>query len=106
MADPRTAWTDPAVTTYQFNNHAVRSEAFRYIRYADGGEEFYDEAADPYEWTNLAGELRVAADKTALARYLPMKNTPSISAKAAGKPNRPAKQAARRARRANASGNP
>jgi arylsulfatase A-like enzyme len=106
LADPRTAWHDPAITTYEFNNHAVRIEAFRYIRYADGGEEFYNEARDPYEWTNLAGEPRVAADKAALAKNLPTKNAPDVSDSAANKPKKAAKRAARRAKRAQAGGNP
>ena len=37
-------------------NHTVRTEDWRYIRYADGGEELYDETKDPYEWTNRATE--------------------------------------------------
>ena len=37
------------------SNHAVRTEGWRYIRYANGDEELYDETTDPYEWTNLAG---------------------------------------------------
>ena len=50
LADPKAAWDRPAITTHGYQNHAVRSEAFRYIRYADGGEELYDEKADPLEW--------------------------------------------------------
>ncbi|MEE4216902.1 MAG: sulfatase, partial [Xanthomonadales bacterium] len=44
-----------AITSYGFNNHAVRGERYRYIRFADGSEELYDHQADPNEWTNLAG---------------------------------------------------
>ena len=40
--------------TYQQGNHAVRSERWRYIRYADGSEELYDHESDPNEWVNLA----------------------------------------------------
>ena len=32
----------------------MRSENFRYIRYLDGSEEFYDHRNDPHEWFNLA----------------------------------------------------
>ena len=39
--------TAPAITTYLFNNHAVRTESWRYIRYADGGEELYDQERTP-----------------------------------------------------------
>ena len=48
----------PALTTHGPNNHAVRTERFRYIRYADGSEELYDMVADPNEWTNLAERPR------------------------------------------------
>jgi arylsulfatase A-like enzyme len=106
LADPRAASHDPAITTYEFNNHAVRSEAFRYIRYANGEEELYDETNDPYEWTNLARESRVAADKDALAKHLPTKNAPDISDTAASRLTKAARQAARRAKKANADGDP
>lgn len=43
----------PAITSHNQGNHAVRSERWRYIRYADGTEELYDTLNDPNEWTNL-----------------------------------------------------
>ena len=46
----------PVITTWRRGNHSVRAERWRYTRYSDGGEELYDQAADPYEWTNLAGD--------------------------------------------------
>ena len=54
-ARPCGRWDRPAITTHGYKNHAVRTEGWRYIRYADGGEELYDEAKDPREWVNLAG---------------------------------------------------
>ncbi len=54
LDDPNAEWTSPALTTFKEGNHAVRSERFRYIRYADGSEEFYDHLKDPNEWVNLA----------------------------------------------------
>jgi arylsulfatase A-like enzyme len=90
LADPQAAWDTPAVTTYGQNNHAVRSEGWRYIRYADGGEELYDETADPYEWNNLAGSREFAARKAELAKFLPTENHDAIDGK----------RAARQARRA------
>ncbi|MBI5835468.1 MAG: sulfatase [Armatimonadetes bacterium] len=71
LADPTAAWDRPAVTTYQYRNHAVRNESWRYIRYANGDEELYDETADPNEWTNLAGRAELAPRKAELARWLP-----------------------------------
>jgi len=50
LANPASAWAEPAVTTYRYMNHAVRTEGWRHIRYAQGGEELYDESKDPYEW--------------------------------------------------------
>ena len=66
----------PAVTTHGPENHAVRGERYRYIRYADGAEELYDNTADPNEWTNLAGNPAHAAAKAELARWLPKRNAP------------------------------
>ncbi len=76
LADPGGAWDRPAVTTYLFGNHAVRTERWRYIRYNDGGEELYDEIADPREWTNLADKPEYAAIKSELAVWLPKLNMP------------------------------
>jgi arylsulfatase A-like enzyme len=61
----------PAITTHNQNNHAVRTERWRYIRYADGSEELYDESADPNEWRNLAGDAAHAATIRDLARWMP-----------------------------------
>ena len=44
LAKPDAAWDRPALTTYIYKNHAVRTEQWRYIRYHDGGEELYDES--------------------------------------------------------------
>ncbi len=78
LADPTTPWERPAITTFHRGNHAVRSERWRYIHYADGGEELYDEAADPYEWTNLAGKPELASVKAELAKWLPGINKPAL----------------------------
>ena len=56
----------------------VRTERWRYIRYADGGEELYDHDADPYEWTNLAGDPKFAGPKTELRKLLPAENKPEL----------------------------
>lgn len=73
----------PAITTLGFRNHAVRSEGWRYIRYANGDEELYDTAADPLEYTNLAARPEYAERKTELAKWLPSKDAPSLPTAAA-----------------------
>jgi arylsulfatase A-like enzyme/formylglycine-generating enzyme required for sulfatase activity len=76
LKDPKAEWDRPAVTTHGRGNHAVRSERWRYIRYADGSEELYDHDNDPREWTNLAGDPRWAEVKSGLARRLPAHDAP------------------------------
>jgi arylsulfatase A-like enzyme len=61
----------PALTSHNQGNHSVRSERWRYIRYADGAEEFYDLANDPNEWTNLAAQPGQAARIAEHRRWLP-----------------------------------
>jgi arylsulfatase A-like enzyme len=82
LAEPQAEWTTPAVTTYLHNNHAVRTEGWRYIRYDDGGEELYDETADPYEYVNLASKPEQVARKAEMAKWLPKKNVPDPGKKA------------------------
>lgn len=82
LADPKAEWKRPALTTYGFNNHGVRSEDYRYIRYANGDEELYDERADPYEWKNLAKDPKLAAVKAELAKSMPTENKPAADREA------------------------
>ena len=76
LANPQAEWTRPALSTFGFNNHSVRSAQYRYTRYANGDEELYDEKADPYEWANLAGKLELGPVKAELARWMPTENKP------------------------------
>lgn len=93
LANPAAEWSQPARTTHGYMNHAVRTEGWRYIRYANGDEELYDEAKDPYEWTNLAAKPEFAAKKSELAAHLPQKDAPIIAVANADKQkNKQAKQ--------------
>ena len=95
LANPKAAWDAPALTTYRFKNHAVRSAGWRYIRYANGDEELYDEAADPYEWVNLASVPGQAARKAELGKILPKSDHVDIGPAAVGE-----QAAAKKVRRA------
>ncbi|WP_265596228.1 sulfatase [Verrucomicrobium sp. BvORR106] len=74
LQNPTAEWATPALTTYKFGNHTVRSEGWRYTRYENGDEELYDETKDPLEHTNLAGDARYAEQKAQLAQWLPKTN--------------------------------
>lgn len=76
LKDPQARWNRPALTTHGWNNHSIRSERWRYIRYSDGTEELYDHTKDALEWTNLAKDPKYAEVKRDLARWLPEKNAP------------------------------
>ena len=67
----------PAITTHNQGNHTVRSERWRYIRYADGSEELYDLQADPNEWTNLARDATQAAVLAEHRKWLPKVDVPA-----------------------------
>lgn len=71
LQNPAAEWPHPALTTHLKGNHAVTTEEWRYIRYADGTEELYNQESDPNEWTNLAGKAEHAELKKRLAAYLP-----------------------------------
>jgi choline-sulfatase len=68
----------PAITTHNRGNHSVRSERWRYIRYADGTEELYDHRNDPNEWKNLASDPRLAEVKREHASWLAVREAPPV----------------------------
>lgn len=78
LKDARAPRPWPAITTANRDNHAVRTDRWRYIRYADGAEELYDLHTDPNEWTNLASDPAQAGRKHDLARWLPVTNAPPV----------------------------
>ncbi len=85
-------WPYHALTTHGKQNHTVRSDRYRYIRYHDGSEELYDLETDPHEWTNLvAGGIseQHASIISDLAKSLPETNHQPARAR---KPNKKKKQ--------------
>jgi arylsulfatase A-like enzyme len=76
LENPAAQWRNAALTTYGRNNHSIRTEEWRYIRYNDGSEELYDRRKDPLEWDNLAAKPDFKDAKAQLARWLPNVNAP------------------------------
>ena len=78
LKDPAAAWDQPAITTHGLKNHTVRTADWRYIRYANGDEELYNNAKDPLEYKNLATLSEYAAKKKELAALLPKTNAENL----------------------------
>ena len=71
LTNPEAEWNTPAITTFGFENHAVRLQQWRFIQYRDGSQELYDHEKDPYEFTNLAEDPDHAAVIEQLRQHLP-----------------------------------
>ena len=76
LTDAQAKRERPAITSHNQGNHGIRSERYRYIRYADGSEEFYDTQQDPNEWTNLAKDSRYADLIAEHRKWLPKPDLP------------------------------
>ncbi|MBH55237.1 MAG: choline-sulfatase [Opitutaceae bacterium] len=74
LEDPKARWSKPALCTFGPNNHSLRSERWRYTKYADGSEELYNHSSDPNEWTNLAGDLKYKRIINRFQKFLPKVN--------------------------------
>ena len=74
LKNPKLPWDHPSITTFGKDNHAIRTERWRYIQYSDKTEELYDHNIDPYEWKNLASDPKYADTKKKLAARLPKIN--------------------------------
>lgn len=68
----------PALSTYGKGNHALRTDRWRYIRYADGSEELYDHSSDPDEYTNLALQAVYRTLMDSLAQFLPVNEADQV----------------------------
>lgn len=76
LRDASTRRERPAITTHNQGNHGIRSERWRYIRYADGSEELYDMIQDPHEWNNIADKPEHANIIAAHRKWLPDPDVP------------------------------
>jgi arylsulfatase A-like enzyme len=73
LANPNLAWDHPVLTTKDQHDHAIRTPDWRYIRYASGEHELYDENADPGEFHNLASNSQYDAVMAQLDALMPPK---------------------------------
>ena len=74
LADPKSKW-DNVATTYLDapGSFSISTNEWRYIKYADGGEELYNTLKDPYEWHNLAGMASTQRELMRLRSHSPVK---------------------------------
>ena len=81
LKDPKAKWDNHAITCLEIPGEmAISAERYRYIRYSDGGEEWYDLSKDKEEWHNLADDPKYADIKTKLADRLPKDPAPYANA--------------------------
>ncbi|MCS5631096.1 MAG: DUF4976 domain-containing protein, partial [Pirellulaceae bacterium] len=52
-------------------NVSVKTQQWRYIQYAQGEEELYDQMTDPHEWDNLAGTKKYESVLRKLRKLVP-----------------------------------
>ncbi len=82
LENPSSDWSGAAVTTAGYKNHSVVYKNYRYIQYADGGEELYDKKLDSLEFRNLvwttAGKTQNADIVNQMRKFLPKVNLPDV----------------------------
>ena len=71
LREPTKATDRTVVTTFDPGNVSLRTDRWRYIRYADGNEELYDHRTDPNEWKNEINNPSFASIKERLVSQLP-----------------------------------
>jgi arylsulfatase A-like enzyme len=81
ITDPLRTHNRGVVTTYLRGNHAVRLHDWRYIRYADGGEELYHTSEDPDERNNLIADAGYATMIDELQNLLPVDDAKEVRSK-------------------------
>ncbi|MCB1124399.1 MAG: sulfatase-like hydrolase/transferase, partial [Verrucomicrobiae bacterium] len=77
LENPRLAWK-PTLITYEYKNHSIRSEDYRYTRYKNGDEELYHTRSDPQEWFNISNQPGSRRIMDQLAEWLPKSNAKPI----------------------------
>ncbi len=70
LREPQRPTGRAVVTMFDPGNASLRTERWRFIRYADGSEELYDLRVDPHEWINLADSPEHAETRQRLGNRL------------------------------------
>ena len=78
LKEPGTNWDYPVVSIFGEDHYSVINGDWHYIRYAEGGEELYNLAKDPHEWTNLAALPEHENRKASMATAIPNSQAPLI----------------------------
>jgi|GEM_PF-361277 len=72
LKDPGSAVDRNVMMPYiERGGFVIMNQNYRYIRYHDGSEEFYDLENDPHEWTNLAADNSYRAIMDEMAQAAP-----------------------------------
>lgn len=70
LKNPNIIWDYPSLTQMGEGRNTIRTEKWRYIRYANGSEELYNHQTDSLEWSNLANKPEYAKIKLDLEKKL------------------------------------
>ncbi|WP_149494895.1 sulfatase-like hydrolase/transferase [Roseiconus lacunae] len=78
LNDPHAQWNHVSVTFLQRpGSFGLSSKRWRLVHYANGDEELYDIATDPYEWNNLASDPSLDSLRNRLRAKAPADFAPS-----------------------------
>ena len=78
LKDPQAKWDHVSVTYLDTpGSFGLSADGWRYIKYTTGDEELYQTAADPHEWTNLAGKPEHQEKLAALRKLAPTSFAPA-----------------------------
>ncbi len=89
LDDPNAEWKSTAISALYDRFVSIRTEGFRYTRYADDQEELYDCTSDPHEWTNEIENSNYATVAKKLRASVPplSEMTPPVPSKKRGQAN-------------------
>jgi len=78
LKNPNQPRNRAAITVDENEHMSARNEWYRYIRYNDGTEEFYDHRSDPNEWTNQINNPKYTKLIQQLGSQLPKETAPPV----------------------------